>query len=547
VRHDGATLRSLRSAAAPAAAIALAAALRLADLGAGRPDPYYDAAVRSMGMSAHNLLVGAFEPAARVAIDKPPVDLWLQVASTRLLGFTTSALILPAALGGIAAVVFLYDALKTLAGRRAAIAGALAYAVLPLSVVTARSDTMDAVMAAAMTAALALTARAARSGSRATLAMGGAALGLAFEIKLFEGLLAAPALAVLWWFAADGTARRRLGGLTAAAASLTAVGLVWLVTVSVLPLESRPFALGASDGSPWHAAFVYDGLHRLTGTARLAPPTAAGLASAPAPPGVLRLLSPQASLLGRIGIETAAAAAALASALAAGAWGRLDRTGRAGMAALALWLACGFVTCSAISALHPRYTEAFAPAVAGCLGAGVALAMGAPSHRVRTIAAIAGTAALAVPLAVSVRAVARASTDSGRPGWIAPARVASMSRYLRAHDGDARDEVAAVAPSKAAQLIARDGRPVLVLTSVDGRPLVTPGALAAAVGRGDVRYAIMGDRCSRAGTPACAPPARWVRAHGIDVSRAAGQPRPGFLYRLVARTPTRATGGTSSR
>ena len=65
---------------------------RLAGLGAGEPDPFYDAAVRSMGTSWHALLVGAFEPGARVAIDKPPVDLWLQVASTKLFGFTTAAL-----------------------------------------------------------------------------------------------------------------------------------------------------------------------------------------------------------------------------------------------------------------------------------------------------------------------------------------------------------------------------------------------------------------------------------------------------------------------
>ena len=52
-----------------------------------RPDPFYDAAVRSMGDVVARFLFGAFEPGGRVAIDKPPVDLWLQVASTKLLGF----------------------------------------------------------------------------------------------------------------------------------------------------------------------------------------------------------------------------------------------------------------------------------------------------------------------------------------------------------------------------------------------------------------------------------------------------------------------------
>ena len=58
-----------------------AAILRLDKIGAVPPDPFYDAAVRSMTLSWHNFFFGAFEPGASVSIDKPPVDLWLQVAS----------------------------------------------------------------------------------------------------------------------------------------------------------------------------------------------------------------------------------------------------------------------------------------------------------------------------------------------------------------------------------------------------------------------------------------------------------------------------------
>ena len=44
-------------------------------------------------------------------------------------------------------MVALYDALRTLFGRTAGLAGGIALAVLPVAVITARSDTMDAVMA----------------------------------------------------------------------------------------------------------------------------------------------------------------------------------------------------------------------------------------------------------------------------------------------------------------------------------------------------------------------------------------------------------------
>jgi len=229
---------------------------------------------------------------------------------------------------------------------------------------------------------------------------------------------------------------------------------------------------------------------------------------------------------------------------AAGARRLLPRLGRAGLAALSVWLACGAVLASAMHALHPRYLEALAPAVAAALGAGAALAA---RGRLRIPVAVAFAAVLAASLAVSVRAVAAHATDSGRPGFIAPARVAALSAFLRAHDGRARDEVATVVPSKGAQLIARDGRPVLVLANVDGRAIVAPRALAAAVRAGRVRYALVGDRCTVAGTAACTPVARWIRAHGTDVSAAAGQPVRGLVYRLAGRTPTRATARRSPR
>jgi 4-amino-4-deoxy-L-arabinose transferase-like glycosyltransferase len=538
-------LRAVATGVPLAAILCVAAALRLAGLGAGEPDPYYDAAVRSMGTSWHALLVGAFEPGARVAIDKPPVDLWLQVASTRLFGFTTAALELPAAIAGTLAVAAVYDLGRTLFGRRAGLAAAGALAVLPVAVITARSDTMDSVMAALVALAAALTARAARSDRPWLLVAAGAVLGLAFEVKLFEALVAAPALVVLWWWAARGDPRRRSVALAGAGAAFCAVALAWLVAISLLPASSRPFALGASNGSAWGAVFLYDGIDRLHASPAVhpVPPTAAALARAPAPPGVARLLSTHASLQGRIGLEVTAAVAVLLLALAGGVWARLDRNGRAGLAALAVWLGCGLVLASAMHDLRPRYLEAFTPAVAAVLGAGAVLAA---RERARVPIAVAFAGVLAVSLVVSARAVAAHRTDSGRPGWIAPARVAALSAYLRARDGTATNEVATLAPSKAAQLIARDGRPVLVLGNVDGRQIVTPRALAADVAAGQVRYALVGDRCTRPGTAGCTPVAQWIRAHGVDVSASAGQPHRGLVYRL-RRTPTTAPAGTSSR
>ena len=99
------------------------------------------AAVRSMGLSWHNFFYGAFEPSAQVSIDKTPVDLWLQVLSTKLFGFSSVAVRLPEALAGVLAVPLVYDLVRRLFGRTAGLGAAAALAVLPISIITAHSDT----------------------------------------------------------------------------------------------------------------------------------------------------------------------------------------------------------------------------------------------------------------------------------------------------------------------------------------------------------------------------------------------------------------------
>ena len=117
--------------AAAALVTALAAALRLGfAFKSITPNPFYDAAVRSMSLSWHNFFYGAFEPAAQVSVDKTPVDLWLQVASTKLFGFSSVAVRLPEAVAAVLAVPLLYDLVRRLFGRKAGLAAAAARAAL---------------------------------------------------------------------------------------------------------------------------------------------------------------------------------------------------------------------------------------------------------------------------------------------------------------------------------------------------------------------------------------------------------------------------------
>src|SRR5689334_15183569 len=207
---------ALPAVTAVAAITAVAALLRLWSVSGVAGNPFYDAAVRSMGQSWHNLFYGAFEPGGQASIDKIPADLWLQVLSTKLLGFTALATRLPGALAGALAVPLLYDLVRRVFGRTAGLAAAAALALLPISVLTARSDTMDSLMMLLDVAAAWLIVWGAQRGRAWPLVAAGAVTGLAFNVKLFEGLLVLPALALLALLAGEIGWRRRTAGLAGA-------------------------------------------------------------------------------------------------------------------------------------------------------------------------------------------------------------------------------------------------------------------------------------------------------------------------------------------
>ncbi len=604
-RAASALSRGWRSGWFAAALVTLGAGvLRLAHLGQVVSNPFYDSAVRSMTLSWHNFYFGAVEPSGAVAIDKPPVDLWLQVASVELLGWSSATLKLPQALAGTIAVVFLFAALRRVFGVRAGLAGALALAVLPIEVITARSDTMDAVMMALLTLALLLAVRAVQTGGTAWLLGAAAALGLAFNIKLLESLPAVPPLALLALLGLPGRRRRRAAQLAAATAVYVVVSLAWLVGTLLYPAHDRPYAYGSTNGSAWNAAFVFNGLDRLEGKAVEGPQqgfvpghrypehTQAQREAIPiVPPSATRLLARIGPLSGeRLGLEALAGLLLGGAALLALLRERLAMRPREDRAAsprteserlrlalassLILWLVIGIGLFSDMARLHPRYTEAVVPAVAGTLGVGVAwaterrtrarllalgvtlfavvlytrsLLFGMPAvwwialagavgalvsitvvpARARPAATLACSLVclLAVPLSGALRGVRDNVSDTNRLGVLHAGELQPLSAYLRAHQGSAYYEAAFDSGTKMGELVVQDARPILVLTTLNGRVFTPIARLRALAAAGRVRYAFLGSVCGPHSPPTnadCSAPARWVVAHGVDVSRAAG-------------------------
>ncbi len=423
-----------------------AAILRLDKIGAVPPDPFYDAAVRSMSLSWHNFFFGAFEPGGSVSIDKPPVDLWLQVASVKILGFTSTALKLPEALAGILAVPLLFEAVRRLWSPEAGLAAAAAIAVVPIEVITSRSDTMDAVMMTLIVVALLLIVRAVETGATAWLLAGAVALGIAFDVKLLESLVALPGLAVLAYLGMPGSRKRRLLQMGVAGIVYVVIALAWLTATLIAPASDRPYAIGSTNGSAWNAAFIFNGKDRIGGKS----PEPSGTVYEPGhvyptatqsqrdhipilPPSATRLLARVGPLSGqRLGMEILVALLLGLPALLlglkegaedparqAGPGGPPTRDGpegpdgevtpeskaqsrispgatperrrrirRATAGGLILWMATGIVLFSHMARLHPRYVEGFVPVVAAMLGIGLAWAV-APRGRIRLVALIA--------------------------------------------------------------------------------------------------------------------------------------------------------------
>src|ERR1700761_3390911 len=100
-------------------------------LGRDPLEPYYAAAVRSMAMSWHDFVFGAFDPAGTITLDKLPGAFWIQALAVRAFGFHPWVIILPQVAEGVLTVLVLYRAVSRLAGPGAGLLAGLIVAASP--------------------------------------------------------------------------------------------------------------------------------------------------------------------------------------------------------------------------------------------------------------------------------------------------------------------------------------------------------------------------------------------------------------------------------
>ncbi|MET0816309.1 MAG: glycosyltransferase family 39 protein, partial [Solirubrobacteraceae bacterium] len=147
----------------------------------GYANEYYSAAVRSMSTSWHAFLYGSFDASGVMTVDKPPLALWIQVASVKVFGFHPLAMLIPQALMDVATVGLTYDLVRRRFGAAGGLAAGLILALTPITVAISRHNNPDALLVLCCTAALWFVVRGLEDGRMRWIVLAGVAVGLGFE------------------------------------------------------------------------------------------------------------------------------------------------------------------------------------------------------------------------------------------------------------------------------------------------------------------------------------------------------------------------------
>lgn len=365
--------------AALAALLAATAVLYLCDLTAsGYANTFYAAAAQAGSKDWTAWFFGSLDSENFITVDKPPASLWVMGLSARIFGFSSFSLLLPQALMGVGAVATVYAAVKRVASPTAGLLAGAALAATPAAALMFKFDNPDALLVLLMSVGAYFVVRSLQTtaGRRAAmwLAFAGVALGFAFLTKMLQGLLVLPAFGLTYFIAGQARVRARLLHLVGAFAALVAGAGWWVLTVALWPASARPYIGGSTDNTVMDLVLGYNGLGRIFGSGG-GGGGGGGMSGGAAgssfggSTGLDRLFGNEMGI--QISWLIPAALVALVFGLIAR--GRAPRTDllRASLVLWGGWFGVtGLIFSYMSGTIHPYYTVALAPAVAGLVGTG---------------------------------------------------------------------------------------------------------------------------------------------------------------------------------
>ncbi|MGI5226876.1 glycosyltransferase family 39 protein [Actinoallomurus sp. CA-142502] len=346
----------------------------------GYANEYYSAAVRSGTESWKAFFFGSLDSASFITVDKPPMALWVQELTARVIGFGSWSLLLPEVVMGVAGVFVLYVTVRRVFGPVAGLVAALVMALTPITVAINRDNNPDTLLVLLLLLAAWACQRAVESGRLRWLLASAFFLGCGFNTKMLQAYLLLPALALVYLLFAPGGRLRRVWHLLASGVVLALSSFWWMVVVDLIPASSRPYIGGSTDGTVWDLVIGYNGLGRVTGNEGGGPGGGRG-----GPGGGQGASFAGASGLGRLFNDTVGGQiswllpfAALVLVVGVVTLWKRPRTdlARAAVVLWGGWLVVHFVIFSfSDGTMHPYYTTALAPAVGALTGIGGTLSL----------------------------------------------------------------------------------------------------------------------------------------------------------------------------
>jgi 4-amino-4-deoxy-L-arabinose transferase-like glycosyltransferase len=374
----------------------------------GWANSFYSAAAQAGATSWKAFFFGASDAAASITVDKPPASLWVMALSARILGMSSWSVLVPQAVEGVAAVGFLYAAVRRWFSPAAGLLAGAVLALTPVAALMFRFNNPDALLVLLLTAGAYAMIRALEAVSTRWLLLAFSLVGVGFLTKMLQAFLVLPAFGFAYLLAAPAPLRRRLGQLLGATAALLVSAGWWVAVVELIPASARPYIGGSQTNSVLDLIFGYNGLGRVTGNEVGSVGGGGQNSGRWGPTGWTRMFNAE---FGGQASWLLPAALILLVGLLVLTWrtARTDRT----RAAAVLWGGWLVVTTAVFSLsqgiIHPYYTVALAPAIGALVGTGGAVLWRRRHEQVARIS-----------LAVAIAATAWwAAVLLGRtPGWV---------------------------------------------------------------------------------------------------------------------------------
>jgi 4-amino-4-deoxy-L-arabinose transferase-like glycosyltransferase len=350
--------------------LVLTAVLYLWDLGAsGWANSFYSAAVQAGTKSWKAFFFGSSDSSNFITVDKPPASLWVMEISARIFGVNSWSILVPQALEGVATVGLVYLTVRRWFTAQAALLAGVVLALTPVAALMFRFNNPDALLALLLTGSMYALTRGLEKAQTKWLVLAGTLIGFGFLTKMLQAFLIVPVLAVVYLLAAPtGWWRRVWQVIVMGVATLLAAGW-WVAAVALTPAADRPYIGGSQNNSILNLIFGYNGFGRLTGSesGSVVGGGGAGSAGQWGPTGLTRLFNSQ---FGDMASWLIPGALLMGAALLVFTI-RARRTDRE-RTALLLWGGClvaiGLTISLGQGIIHPYYTVALGPPLAGLVG-----------------------------------------------------------------------------------------------------------------------------------------------------------------------------------